>query len=84
MKALKKAQRAKGLPCWICGQPINYQAEDPNADDAFSFDHYWPWQTHPGLREDPGNARSAHQKCNKQRGETMLLEPDLGDLVEQW
>ncbi|SDF99030.1 HNH endonuclease [Cellulosimicrobium cellulans] len=67
MKALKRGQRAKRLPCWLCGQPIDYDAppDDPN---SFSYDHAKPWDTHPALRLDPGNGRSAHLRCNKARG----------------
>jgi len=66
-KALAKAQRAKGLDCWLCGLAIDYTL--PHDDDmAFTVDHVKPWSTHPELREDPGNLASAHARCNKQRG----------------
>jgi 5-methylcytosine-specific restriction endonuclease McrA len=66
-KAQAKAQRAKGLDCWLCGQPIDYTLP-PEDVMAFSVDHIKPWSTHPELREDPGNLASAHSRCNKQRG----------------
>jgi 5-methylcytosine-specific restriction endonuclease McrA len=84
-RKLKREQRAKLLPCWLCGQPINYQATDPNADDAFSYDHYKPWNQYPALRYDPDNGRSAHQRCNKSRGQGQQAEAlQLGIPSEIW
>jgi HNH endonuclease. len=80
---LKAEQRAKRLPCWLCGQPIDYSQPDPNHGDAFSVDHEKPWSSHPELREDPANLRSAHQRCNKRRGD-RAPSPGLGSLSEQW
>ncbi|MFI2568905.1 HNH endonuclease [Cellulosimicrobium funkei] len=76
MKKLKADQRAKRLPCWLCGQDIDYDAphDDP---ESFSYDHAKPWATHPELRLDPGNGRSAHLRCNKARG-TRDPRPSLG------
>lgn len=84
-RKIKAAQRAKGLPCWLCGQPINYHAADPNADDAFSYDHYKPWEQYPALRYDPDNGRSAHQLCNKQRQTGQRAAAlDIGAASELW
>lgn len=82
-KQLKAEQRAKGLPCWLCGQPINYQARDPEDDDAFSYDHVKSWHDYPELRYEPSNGRSAHQRCNKSRGRKA---PSLGIGIasEKW
>lgn len=76
-------QRAKLLPCWLCGQPINYRATNPNDPDAYSYDHAQPWSTHPALRYDPDNGRSAHQRCNKSRG-NKTPAPGLGIASEKW
>lgn len=77
MKQLRADQRAKRLPCWLCGQAIDYDADDPHADDAFSYDHAVPWSVDRALRLDPGNGRSAHQRCNKSRG-SRAPRPGLG------
>ena len=63
-----KAQcAAHNLPCWLCGQPIDYTAK-PGLPDAFNLDHALPRDTHPELAEDPGNFRASHETCNKVRG----------------
>lgn len=82
MRRLRTEQRAKRLPCWLCGQPIDYTlySDDPS---AFSVDHVHPWSTHPELREDPGNLRSAHLHCNKSRG-NRAPNPGLGLRSREW
>lgn len=82
-RKLHADQKSKGLPCYICGQPINYQARDPNADDAFSLDHIKAWQHFPELRTDPANLASAHQLCNKSKGDRDLA-PGLGQRSREW
>jgi 5-methylcytosine-specific restriction endonuclease McrA len=82
-RALHKAQRARRLPCYLCGLPINYEARDANADDAFSVDHIKPWRNFPELREDPANLASAHQLCNKQKS-SRPLRPGLGIRSRDW
>lgn len=65
-----RAQRTLGLPCWLCHQPIDYTLPD-NHDDAFSADHEIPVSHLPAghpLLTDPGNLRSAHRRCNSERG----------------
>jgi hypothetical protein len=55
---------AKRLPCWICGQPINYQL--PSTDpQGFVADHDPPlaYGGHP-LRD----IKAAHRLCNGKRG----------------
>ena len=82
-KRLSAEQRAKLLPCWLCGQPIDYDQPDPNHDEAFSVDHEKPRSTHPHLAEEPSNLRSAHQRCNKRRG-NRAPSPTIGSLSESW
>ena len=64
--------RALDAPCWICGQPINYDAR-PQTPDAFEPDHYYPVSTHPHLAEDPANLRPSHSRCNRTRGNAAPL-----------
>ena len=63
----KRESRRLHRPCWLCGQPIRYEAE-PGADDGYSTDHIRPVSTHPDLAEDYRNFAAAHLICNKQRG----------------
>lgn len=85
-KAQKKEFRAQCQamtePCWLCGQPIDYEAP-PNTPDSFDLDHFYPQSTHPELAEDPANFRASHCSCNRSRkaGQPM---PDLGTLSEAW
>lgn len=80
-RRLRVEQRAKHLPCWLCGQPIDYDAAE--GADAFSVDHVLPRSTHPHLAEDPVNLRSAHSRCNKERG-ARAPHPALGITSEAW
>lgn len=81
-KALAHALRERHLPCWLCGQPINYEA-DAQDDDAFSVDHVRPVSLDPSGAEDPNNLRPAHQRCNKRRG-NRAPTPTIGHNSEQW
>ena len=61
------ALRKLGLPCAICGGPIDYDAPryDPN---AFAADHIVPVSVNPDAALDPANLRPAHRWCNGSRG----------------
>lgn len=67
--AQRAAARVKASrpPCWLCGQPINYQlpAGDPQ---AFTLDHVVPRSLRPDLVWEPTNWRAAHARCNSRRG----------------
>ncbi|MCT1450635.1 HNH endonuclease [Corynebacterium sp. p3-SID1194] len=54
-------------PCWLCGQPIDYQAAalHPN---SFEVDHYLPRRDYPHLALEETNLRPAHSSCNRSRG----------------
>ncbi|MGI8682060.1 MAG: HNH endonuclease [Mycobacteriales bacterium] len=82
LQRIKANQRARRLPCWLCGQPIDY-ALPAGHTDAFSYDHAKAWKLHPELREDPDNGRSAHKRCNSSRG-LRDPAPGLGDAAGQW
>ncbi|MFI6337824.1 HNH endonuclease [Streptomyces sp. NPDC050535] len=69
-RTLCRQQRALGLPCWICGHEIDYTLTGYAAQRdrwAFTLDHATPL-TRGGDLLDPANARSAHRRCNSQRG----------------
>ena len=61
--------REAGEACWICGQPIDYEADATVHPDAFQPDHYYPVSTHPELALDPANLRASHRSCNVARGD---------------
>ncbi|QDQ97969.1 HNH endonuclease [Tomitella fengzijianii] len=63
----RNALRDRKLPCWLCGQPIDYGAP-PHHPDSFEADHAYPVSTHPHLAGDPGNLRASHMACNRSRG----------------
>lgn len=67
-RAQFKAQgQAENAPCWLCGQPIDYNAPKGNPD-AHTLDHLHPVSTAPELHNDPANWRHAHAHCNSKRG----------------
>lgn len=79
---LKANLRAQRRPCWLCGQPINYDlpADDP---ESFSVDHMKPRSTHPHLAEDPSNLGATHLRCNKSRG-VREPQPTIGATSRNW
>lgn len=66
-RAIVADLRARKLPCWRCGQPIDYDAAR-FAPDGFEADHLYPVSTHSHLAPDPANARASHLRCNRFRG----------------
>lgn len=82
-KQIAKAQRAKRLPCHLCGMPIDYEAKWPDPK-SFSADHTRPWARHPELRYDPGNVVSAHLLCNQVKSDQQHFQPGLGSLSEEF
>lgn len=81
-RKLREQIKASRPPCYLCGQPINYQAPYP-ADDSFTVEHIKSWINHPELREDPANLVAAHAKCNKAKG-AGEIKHELGNTLEQW
>jgi 5-methylcytosine-specific restriction endonuclease McrA len=70
------AQRALGLPCWLCGHDIRYDIRGPDAGKhplAFTLDHLLPL-SRGGALLDPANARSAHRRCNSARGNRTSIK----------
>ena len=58
--------RATGMPCWICGKPINYNA--PHLDPGeFVVDHIIPIaRGGPDVIE---NTAPAHRACNRAKSD---------------
>jgi hypothetical protein len=82
-RRLQAAQRARRLPCFHCGQPIDYDLTWPHPQ-SFSADHLKPVATHPELAEDPGNLVSSHLLCNQVKGADAHFSPVLGALSERF
>jgi 5-methylcytosine-specific restriction endonuclease McrA len=82
MKRIRRRLKAQRQPCWLCGQPINYESTDPTDPDSFTLDHVVPWSVSRSLRLDPGNAKAAHRRCNLQRG-SDAPKPGLGLLSRE-
>lgn len=36
-------------PCWLCGQPIDYEAEPGTTPDSLTLDHRFPVSRRPDL-----------------------------------
>ncbi|MFJ2477104.1 HNH endonuclease [Streptomyces sp. NPDC087659] len=69
-RRLCEQQRALQLPCWWCGREIDYTLtglDGQRSPWAFTLDHATPLSRGGDLL-DPANARSAHRRCNSQRG----------------
>ena len=77
-------RRDRPQPCMRCGQPIDYDAP-PNADDSFSLGHILSWANYPELREDPGNVRAEHLRCNKSAGaDDGISNTSIGQSSRAW
>ncbi|MFM9594488.1 HNH endonuclease [Streptomyces scabiei] len=79
-------QRAKRLPCWWCGHPIDYSITGPLAGrhpEAFTLDHARPL-SHGGSLLDPANARSAHRRCNSARGNRTTPQQQPQRASRRW
>jgi len=75
-RRLCEQQRALGLPCWVCGQDIDYQLVGESGQRspwAFTLDHEQPLSRGGDLLA-PANARSAHRRCNSARGNRMTVK----------
>jgi 5-methylcytosine-specific restriction endonuclease McrA len=73
-RRLVAAQKALGLPCWICGHNIPANVDGRRHPLAFTLDHLIPLSKGGDLC-DPANARSAHRRCNSSRGNRTTTRP---------
>jgi 5-methylcytosine-specific restriction endonuclease McrA len=64
--------QAANARCWVCPQPIGYQAE-PMARNSFEADHRLPVATHPHLEHDITNLAPSHLSCNRARRDKAPL-----------
>ena len=80
------ALAAAGSPdadCWLCGQPIDYEAKPGSTEDSHNLDHYHTVHSSPELQEDPTNFRHSHMACNGQRNK-YAPSVGIGDPVPEW
>lgn len=81
-KQLKEDLRALRLPCYLCGQAINYEVGFPHPD-SFSAEHVKPRAKFVELAEDPGNLKAAHLKCNSAKSD-QELDAGIGLTSRDW
>lgn len=61
----RQQSKAADLPCWICGEPIDWAAP-PRSPRAYSADHKTP--TSLGGGDALSNLAPSHYGCNSSRG----------------
>ena len=81
-RKLRARMKAQGLPCHICGQPIDYSLpfDDPM---AFVIDEIIPvsrwrqfgYESPEAVAKDPGNVAPAHRICNAKKGNKIGYKP---------
>lgn len=71
---------ARGIPCCICGQPIDYRLRKPDPRSC-SVQHVKPRRSFPHLTWDPRNWAPAHLLCNT--AETQRTDQPLG-VTSDW
>ncbi|OBA57313.1 hypothetical protein A5647_24170 [Mycobacterium sp. 1100029.7] len=75
--------RMINAPCHLCvlrgdaeHAAIDYDAP-ANTARAFDADHYHPRSTHPQLAYEWSNLRASHVRCNRQRRDEPVPEPQV-------
>lgn len=74
--------KKKGAKCWICHQPIDYDA-DPGTPDAWEPDHVKPVAKFPELEFSLSNIRASHCSCNRSRGDGSGIDR-IGSTSRRW
>lgn len=69
--ALRKRVAALGLPCALCGQPIDYSLP-PGHPMSYELDEIVP-VSKGGDPLDPANVQPAHRLCNQRKGDGRAL-----------
>lgn len=86
---LRQRVKSLGLPCHICGKPIDYElpAGNPMAfelDEIIPVSKYWlgGYETPTQCALDPENVAPAHRICNQRKGNKLVQKPakNLGDI----
>lgn len=79
---LKAIWQAQDAPCWMDGQPIDYDGPE-NAPDSFELDHVLARKHRPDLALDPANCRPSHVRCNRSK-QAGSAKPGIGQTSEEW
>lgn len=74
---LRNRVRAMGLPCHICGQPIDYDLPAGHPM-SYELDELVP-VSRGGDPFDPDNVAPAHRICNQRRGNRMPGDGEMDD-----
>ena len=67
---LRKQARDNGMPCWLCGKPIDFDLPYTHRM-SFTADHIDPRGLGGKLL---GEIRPAHRACNSSRGKRRTIE----------
>ena len=71
-RALVRSVKAMGLPCWMCGMPID-PALPAGHPLSFELDELVP-VSKGGSPTDPANVAGAHRCCNQWRGNRSVAQ----------
>ena len=75
-KALRRKAQRHNWPCWICGQPIDWQAP-AGTKQSYTYDHIQAVANGGKIR---GEGRPAHHSCNSRRGNTRTVTAEHSPL----
>lgn len=62
-QALRRHAQLHNVPCWLCGKPIDWDA-DWRSGDSYTYDHVETIAQGGHMR---GQGRPAHRSCNSRR-----------------
>lgn len=75
-EGLKRIARRRNTPCWLCGEPIHFDA-DWKHPLSFTADHVHAVANGGSML---GELRPAHRSCNSKRGarepEVRVVKPE--------
>jgi len=75
-RQLRKRVASLGLPCAICGKPIDYSLE-PGHPMSYELDEKTPVAL-GGDPLDPRNVQPAHRICNERKGASFAISKAKG------
>lgn len=78
--ALRRRGKKLGLPCWICGMPIDYNL-DWRHRMSYTYDHIDAIGNGGNMR---GEGRPAHRGCNSRRGAQRSTPPPKPVTTRDW
>ena len=79
-RALRKRVKAMGMPCAICGQPIDYDLPALHPM-SYELDEIVPVSL-GGSELDPDNVQPAHRICNQRKGNKIFYTCEAPGAVE--